>query len=109
MAASSLGAHAFTETNVPPATQGAAQVAPGSPLELKKLDDGSGLALSSPADAKNGETELNIPGIGSVGSLPKLDFGLELLYGAGGGPATEKPQDDQNGDVLIKGTIKHRF
>ena len=98
----SLAAHAFTETTVP-------QTAPAPQLQLKKSDDGSGLALSSPGDAKSGETELNIPGIGSVGSLPKLDFGLEMLYGGGSGPAGEKPLDDKNDDVLIKGTIKHRF
>jgi hypothetical protein len=100
----SLGAHAFTETNSAPATQ----AAPAPGLQLKTPDDGSGLALTSPGDAK-ADTELNIPGIGSVGSLPKLDFGLELLYGAGGSPASEKPLDDKNDDVLIKGTIKHRF
>ena len=102
----SLAAHAFTETNVP---QAAPQTAPAPQLQLKKSDDGSGFALSSPGDAKSGETELNIPGIGSVGSLPKLDFGLEMLYGGGSGPAAEKPLDDKNDDVLIKGTIKHRF
>jgi hypothetical protein len=106
--ASSLSAHAFTETTVPPTTQAAPQLAPDAQLQLKKSDDGSGLALSSPGDAK-GETELKIPGIGSVGSLPKLDFGLELLYGGGTGPAPEKQLDDKNDDVLIKGTIKHRF
>ena len=104
----SLGAHAFTETNVPPATQAAPQNAPAPQLQLKKSDDGSGLALSSPGDTKSGETELNIPGIGSVGSLPKLDFGLELLYGGDNGPIPEK-LDDKSDDVLIKGTIKHRF
>ena len=104
----SLSAHAFTETNVPPATQAAPQTAPVPQLQLKNADDGNGLALSSPGDAR-GETELNIPGIGSVGSLPKLDFGLELLYGGGTGPAPEKPLDDKSDDVLIKGTIKHRF
>jgi hypothetical protein len=108
-ASCSLGAHAFTETIVPPATQSAPQLAPTPQLQLKKSDDGNGLSLSSPGDAKTGETELNIPGIGSVGSLPKLDFGLELLYGAGAGPAPEKPLDEKNDDVLIKGTIKHRF
>jgi hypothetical protein len=102
-ASGSIGAHAFTETNVPPATPAAPQ------LQLNKADDGSGLALSSPGAAKSGETELNIPGIGSVGSLPKLDFGLELLYGGGAGPVPEKPLDEKNDDVLIKGTIKHRF
>lgn len=103
---SSLSAHAFTETNVPPATQAVPQAAPAP--QLNKSDDGNGFALTSPGNAKSGETELNIPGIGSVGSLPKLDFGLELLYGGGNGPAPEK-LDDKNDDVLIKGTIKHRF
>jgi hypothetical protein len=106
-ASSSLVAHAFTETNVPPVSQTAP--APAPQLQLKKSDDGDGLALTSPGDAK-GDTELNIPGIGSVGSLPKLDFGLELLYGGGNsGPAPDQPLDDKKDDVLIKGTIRHRF
>ena len=104
----SLSARAFTETTVPPATQAVPQTAPAPQLQLKKSDDGSGLSLSSPGDTKSGDTELNIPGIGSVGSLPKLDFGLELLYGGGSGPTPEK-LDDKSDDVLIKGTIKHRF
>lgn len=104
----SPSAHAFTETNVPPA-QAAPQSAPAPQLQLNKADDGNGLALSSPGDAKAGGTELKIPGIGSVGSLPKLDFGLELLYGAGSGPTPEQPLEEKNDDVLIKGTIKHRF
>jgi hypothetical protein len=108
-ASCSLGAHAFTETNVPPATQAGPQSAPTPGLQLKKSDDGNGFALSSPGEAKSGDTELNIPGIGSVGSLPKLDFGLELLYGAGAGQAPDKQLDEKNDDVLIKGTIKHRF
>ena len=108
-AAGSFCAHAFTETNVPPATQTAPQTAPAPQLQINKADDGNGLSLSSPGDVKSGDTELNIPGIGSVGSLPKLDFGLELLYGGGTDPAPEKPLEDQNDDVLIKGTIKHRF
>jgi hypothetical protein len=106
-ASSSLGAHAFTETKVPPVSQTAP--APAPQLQLNKPEDGNGLALSSPGDAKSGDTELNIPGIGSVGSLPKLDFGLELLYGGGNGAAPEQPLDEKNDDVLIKGTIKHRF
>jgi hypothetical protein len=103
----SLSAHAFTETNVPPA-QALPQSAPAPQLQLNKPEDGTGLELNSPGDAKSG-TELKIPGIGSVGSLPKLDFGLELLYGAGSSPTPEKQLENQNDDVLIKGTIKHRF
>ncbi len=103
----SSATYAFTETTVPPAAQATPPAAP-APLQLNKADDGQGLALTAPSDTK-GETELNIPGIGSVGSLPKLDFGLELLYGSGGGAAPEQPLDEKNDDVLIKGTIKHRF
>ena len=51
-------------------------------------------------------TEVKIPGIGTVGTLPKLDFGLELLYGANGeGPAPEKPMPS-NEDMVIRGTLK---
>ena len=32
-------------------------------------------------------TEIRIPGLGKLGVLPKMDFGLELLYGA----AEQKP------------------
>ena len=52
-------------------------------------------------------TEVRIPGFGKVGVLPKLDFGLELLYGA-----TEQkgvPDKPEPSDVQIRGTIKHRF
>ncbi len=52
--------------------------------------------------------EITIPGIGSIGVLPKMDFGLELLYGpsaADQGTADPAKPDD----VQIKGTIKHRF
>ena len=43
-----------------------------------------------------------------MGVLPKLDFGLELLYGANEqkGPVPDKNDTD---DVQLRGTIKHRF
>lgn len=70
------------------------------------------MSLTDPAAAagKSQEgTEVKIPGIGTVGTLPKLDFGLELLYGSNGeGPAPEKPLPS-NDDVTIKGTLKHHF
>ena len=108
-------AHAFTETEVAPSTTADAvtQEKPAAPLQLQKGDDGkAGMALTTPEDANSGGTEVTIPGIGTVGVLPKLDFGLELLYGAGeddsqaSDSALENKTDD---DVLIKGTIKHRF
>lgn len=61
---------------------------------------------------KDKGTELKIPGIGSVGTLPKLDFGLELLYGPKNTPEGSNLQLDQRtpeGDVQIKGTFTHKF
>jgi hypothetical protein len=58
-------------------------------------------------------TELTIPGIGSVGTIPKLDFGLELLYGPknptdnlGG---LQLDQHAPDGEMQIKGTFTHKF
>ena len=56
-------------------------------------------------------TEIRIPGLGKLGVLPKMDFGLELLYGAaeqepvGVPEAAPSPEDD----LMIRGTVKHRF
>jgi hypothetical protein len=56
-------------------------------------------------------TEVRIPGLGKLGILPKLDFGLELLYGV-----NEQSFDDQrlrpeSGDdsLGVRGTVRHRF
>jgi len=53
-------------------------------------------------------TEIRVPGVGSVGTLPKLDFGLELLYGANE-PPNRLDDRSQPSDVQIRATIKHRF
>jgi hypothetical protein len=104
----STDARAFTETKIPPAQPQTA--APAPQLQLQKPESGEGLSLVKPGDASTGGTELSIPGIGSVGKLPKLDFGLDLLYGAGSDPvAQDRPQESDGKDVTIKGTIRHRF
>lgn len=67
---------------------------------------------AQPAGKKaDGGTEIRIPGLGKLGTLPKMDFGLELLYGA---TETEKPAEPQriedgNEDLTIRGSVKHRF
>jgi hypothetical protein len=97
-------AQAFTET----APSAPSQTAPAQQLQAPGAD--KGLPLTNPGDSKPGGTELRIPGIGSLGVVPKLDFGLDLLYGAGSDPVQEqRPQDNQNQDMTIKGTIRHRF
>lgn len=90
-----------------------ATVAPQAPvLELPKqpLDPGKKLQLSVPEVSIGGKTgtEVKIPGLGTVGVLPKLDFGLELLYGATENKAMPDTKNDPS-DVQIRGTIKHRF
>lgn len=78
---------------------------PKAPIDTTK---GLNLSGSELTLGKTSGTEVRIPGLGTVGVLPKLDFGLELLYGAN--EPKGLPQDKTNpDDVQIRGTIKHRF
>ena len=59
---------------------------------------------------KSKGTDVTIPGLGTLGTLPKLDFGLELLYGPVSGPeALQLDQHAPEGDMQIKGTLSHKF
>src|SRR3990172_10042458 len=101
---------AFEETKI---GVGGTNSAPAAPmLELpksaapggKSLDlSGTGLNLG-----KTSGTEVRIPGFGTVGVLPKLDFGLELLYGANEPKGLPQDKTDPD-DVQIRGTAKYRF
>lgn len=87
--------------------------APAAPvLELPKVtpDTGKGLQVAPGSInlGKTSGTEVRIPGLGTVGVLPKLDFGLELLYGANEQRGMPQDKTDPD-DVQIRGTIKHRF
>jgi hypothetical protein len=67
------------------------------------------LSVPDSSVGKGAGIEVRIPGVGAVGALPKLDFGLELLYGANE-PVGGRPDDrSQPSDMQIRGTIKHRF
>ncbi len=104
----SFGAAAFQETTVGGEEQ---KATPAPVMELPKAAPGAkGLEFSGPALnlGKTQGTEVRIPGIGTVGVLPKLDFGLELLYGANE-PKGGTQDTNQADDVQIRGTIKHRF
>jgi hypothetical protein len=115
LALASQAALAFEETTVGAGSAGGK--APTAPvLELPSANvpgnaAGKGLNLTTPGGLHLGQTrdtEVRIPGLGTVGVLPKLDFGLELLYGANEqkGPIQDKADPD---DVQLRGTIKHRF
>ena len=83
----------------PPAAQGAA-VAPEA-----------GVQPVPPAAKTETGTEIRIPGLGKLGTLPKMDFGLELLYGAAEGKAPQDPapEDKDNQNLMIRGSVKHNF
>ncbi len=104
------GAYAFQEQNSGSAPQTAAepQQVPEQAPSDKALD------LSGETAPTKGETgtEIRIPGLGKLGVLPKMDFGLELLYGAAeqkqpDGPPEAAPSPED--DLLIRGSVKHRF
>jgi hypothetical protein len=57
----------------------------------------------------NAGTEVKIPGLGTIGKIPKLDFGLELLYGASDQKSAAPDAKEDPNDVRIRGTLKHRF
>ena len=71
-----------------------------------KIGAGFGISIGGSEGAGTG-TEIRIPGIGKLGVLPKLDFGLELLYGAG--RPMLKEEDAVPDDLIIRGSVKKRF
>ena len=100
-------AYAFQQQEGAAAPAQPAAQAPADATSDKPL----GLSDETAPKAETG-TEIRIPGLGKLGVLPKMDFGLELLYGAAdqkqpeGPPAgTPNPEDD----LTIRGTVKHRF
>jgi hypothetical protein len=110
LAAGSQAAWAFQETTVGGGDQQKAPAAQVLELPKSPADATKGLNISGSEITlgRTTGTEVRIPGLGTVGVLPKLDFGLELLYGAN--EPKGLPQDSSTpDDVQIRGTIKHRF
>lgn len=103
---------AFQEQQGGAAPSAGATAAPSAPAAPSEAAAGKAVELA-PADlaGKAGAgTEVRIPGIGRLGVLPKMDFGLELLYGASEGKQSVEPQrEGASEDVTIRGTLKHRF
>ncbi len=91
---------------------GAAPVAPtpSAPAEAQPAAPaGKSMEFSTPRiEDGNAGTEVRIPGLGKLGVLPKMDFGLELLYGAND---TKQPEaiEQPSEDLTVRGTIKHNF
>lgn len=109
LALASTAALAFQEQG-----GGAPAVTTPAPAEgAGKASDGQAKDLNfSTPKSGGGEsvgTEVRIPGLGKLGVLPKMDFGLELLYGANESSKPADPVEPQNGDLTIRGSLKHNF
>jgi hypothetical protein len=90
-----------------PAASAPAVEAPKSPEAVPPK--GLNLKMPQMSIGEGTGTEVRIPGFGKVGVLPKLDFGLELLYGATEQQRGRPDDKSEPNDVQIRGTIKHRF
>lgn len=105
-------AYAFKETPIDNAPAQAEQKSLNSESAAVKkpatLPDGVALSESNEHSATLEKSfQFRIPGLGEKGVLPKLNFGLELLYSAqDADPAIEDQPAD---DVTIKGTLRHKF
>lgn len=78
----------------------------GRATTAKPLDLSTGKSL----ETEGSGTVVRIPGLGALGVLPKLDFGLELLYGDSQPQAVAPQEEEPDTDGLrIRGTLKHRF
>ncbi len=95
---------AFQEQGGAPAAPAPTEAQPATPAPA-----GQDLNFSTPKPADtNSGTEVRIPGLGKLGVLPKMDFGLELLYGAN--EAKQQPEAQQpSEDLTIRGSLKHNF
>jgi len=103
---------AFQETSVSGAgqEQNGASAAGSAAVDGGLVNDnGAGVELVAPdeGDSNSGGTEVRIPGFGRLGVIPKLDFGLELLYGAG--EQDNLVDDSTDDEITIRGRVKHKF
>lgn len=104
----STGAFAFQE-------QKRGVVGGGQAAPVDNQAQGAAGNLATSEGEKAGESSgavVRIPGLGKLGVLPKMDFGLELLYGANEiDNSVEQPKSpvDEDDELTIRGTVKHRF
>lgn len=90
---------AFQEMPEPPLEEGtpALQASPSNKQVAVHLQNQGPAAESWPQQGFNFEI------------LPRLDLGLELLYGDGQRGGSQDPIADETGDVTVLGKVKQRF
>ena len=105
------GAWAFSTEPVPAPSSSMQANPPSQFIQPGISGQGPQFDLSDPMTVgKSKGTDFTIPGFGTLATLPKLDFGLELLYGPKNGPdALQLDQHAPDSDMQIKGTLSHKF
>lgn len=105
-----LPALAFQEQQGGTAGAPAAAAEPAAPAQGTK-DPASEFSAPTVGSETDRGTEVSIPGLGKLGVLPRMDFGLELLYGANGQQQETMENDPgpETDDLRIRGSVKHRF
>lgn len=94
VAAISSASLAFEEQKMRPA-----QPAGGADVSVSSGQSG-GVQLVDPGVAVprlDTGTKIRVPGLGVIGEIPKMDFGLELLYGASQPKASDLDRNEGNG------------
>lgn len=89
--------------------QGGATAPAGQAAPAATAGPAAQVAPSAVPAQQAGGTEIRIPGLGTVGVLPKMDWGLELLYGATETKQAVPTPRDPSEDLTIRGSLKHRF
>jgi len=108
-----LNASSFEKTNIDTSIAKSTEQGAVSQNEAAETPDNAGAAAqnlrTNSEDASESPTAISVPGIGTVGIIPKLDFGMELLYGNEEKQQTQQLPDAEEDSLQIRGTIKHRF
>jgi len=93
VAALSSASMAFEEQKMRPADPAGTAGASAAPTQ-------PGLSLQDtgvlPPRLDSG-TKIRVPGLGVIGEIPRMDFGLELLYGASQPKASDLERNDGDG------------
>ena len=101
LAVASTASLAFEEQKMQ--SGGSAAGAAAAPSGGGSAVTSGGLGITTPtlsAPKVDTGTKIRVPGLGVIGEIPKMDFGLELLYGASQNKQLESDRNEANGVML---------
>lgn len=90
---------AFEEQKVKPSGPATQAGSPGAAPDLTLVDPGIAMPRASAG------TKIRVPGLGVIGEIPKMDFGLELLYGASQPKQYESDRNNEGTGVMGRVTV----